>query len=159
MDSKLFCKLLIGSLVLLVCCRKQVENKELGSVAPVEQVKSQVKAFHTADTSMNAEGVMDLLWPEFTMLVDGNYITYEEVETGTKTFMESLEAFHTEWKDLNIIPAGDHHAISSFIFIDSIVAKDGTITQSRGPNTFVWEKRNGQWKVLYGDADHYPISN
>ena len=159
MNSKLFCKVLIGSLVVFVCCKEHSENKGLGSAELVEQVKSQVKAFHAADTSLNAKGVMDLLWPEFTMLVDGNYITYEEVETGTKTFMASLETFHTEWKDLKIIPAGDHHAISSFIFIDSIVAKDGTITRSMGPNTFVWEKRNGQWKVLYGDADHYSIPN
>jgi len=147
----------IGWLLLLSSCTKEVENKEIDSVELIEQVKSQVNAFHAADTSLNSEGVVDLLWPEFTMLADGNYIMYRDVRTGSKTFMASLETFHTEWENLRIIPLGNDHAISSFIFTDSLVAKDGTITQSRGPNTFVWEKRYGQWKVIYGDADHYPI--
>ncbi|MEQ8361900.1 MAG: hypothetical protein RH948_03470 [Cyclobacteriaceae bacterium] len=71
--------------------------------------------------------------------------------------MSSLESFNTKWDSLIIIPPGNDHAISSFLFTDSIVSKDGTITQSRGPNTFVWEKRNEEWKVIYGDADHYSI--
>lgn len=145
------------SLLFVSSCQKQDNAKTMDARLLVEQVKSQVQAFHAADTSKNAQGMLDLLWPEFTMLVDGHPITYEDVETGSKSFMASLKTFHTEWKDLKIIPLGEQHAISSFTFTDSIVAKDGTITQSTGPNTFVWEKRDGQWKVIYGDADHYPI--
>ncbi|MEQ9414468.1 MAG: DUF4440 domain-containing protein [Cyclobacteriaceae bacterium] len=120
-------------------------------------MKSQVNSFQAADTTLNSKGVLDLLWPEFTMLSDGNYITYDDVSKGSKAFMSSLESFNTKWDSLRITPLGNDHAISSFIFTDSIVSKDGTITQSRGPNTFVWEKRNEEWKVIYGDADHYSI--
>ncbi|NNC71006.1 MAG: nuclear transport factor 2 family protein [Flavobacteriaceae bacterium] len=157
MKLKLVTILSIGLLVLLINCSHKIENKEINSAEVVVQVKKQVKAFHAADTALNAQGVIDLLWPEYTMLVDGKYIDYEEVITGSISFMASLDVFHTEWKELRIIPIGNSHAISSFIFTDSIVAKDGTITQSRGPNTFVWEKRDGVWKVIFGDADHYPI--
>lgn len=167
MNFKYIIHLLIGIPFLLTNCQNQTDNtalgqtksesKELGSQALIEQVESQVMAFHAADTSLNAQGVVDLLWPEFTMLADGNHVKYEEVKIGSKAFMESLEAFHTEWNDLKIIPLGENHAISSFTFTDSLVAKNGTITQNRGPNTFVWEKRNEEWKVIYGDADHYPI--
>lgn len=120
------------------------------------EVEKQVWAFHAADTSMNAEQLINLLWPEFTMLVDGKYIAYEDVKIGSKEFMASLESFQSKWNDLRIIPLGNDHAISSYIFTDSIVSKNGAITQSMGPNTFVWENRNGQWKVIYADADHYP---
>ena len=147
-------------LSLLICiagCQNRVENKALDSAKLIKQVKSQIHAFHAADTSLNAEGMVELLWPEYTMLADGNHLDYEAVKIGSKAYMASLETFHSEWKDLKIIPIGSNHAISSFIFIDSIVAKDGTITQVKGPNTFVWEKRNKEWKILYGDADHYPI--
>ncbi|MDX8340433.1 nuclear transport factor 2 family protein [Draconibacterium sp. IB214405] len=148
---------LVGILLLLIACNHQTNNTEVDSGAIVEQVKSQVEAFYTADTAMNAQGVIDLLWPEYTMLTDGNYSTYDDIKAGTEPFMESLEAFHTKWTELKIIPLGNQHAISSFIFTDSIVAKDGTITQSTGPNTFVWEERDGQWKLIYGDADHYTV--
>jgi hypothetical protein len=91
------------------------------------------------------------------MLADGNYISYEDVRTGAKQFMASLETFHTVWNQLRIIPLGNQFAISSSLFTDSLVAKDGSVTQSRGPNTFICENRDGQWKVIYADADHYPI--
>ena len=143
-------------LFLLTCCQQQVEDAEVDTAEIIDQVTIQVNAFHAADTSLNAAGVVGLLWPEFTMLADGNRVSYEEVKTGSQAFMASLSTFHTEWEDLKITPLGDRHAISSFIFTDSIVAKDGTLTQARGPNTFVWEKREEVWKVIYADADHYP---
>lgn len=146
----------ISFLLLLSSCQNQVADTAMDSAEIIEQVRLQVNAFHAADTSLNAQEVANLLWPEFTMLVDGNRVSYEEVRTGSQAFMASLEAFHTEWEDLKIIPLGNRHAVSSFIFTDSIVAKNGNITLSRGPNTFVWEKRKEEWKVIYADADHYP---
>lgn len=157
MSFKKILTLLLGLLFILSSCNKKTEVKEVDSAEIIEQVKNQVDAFHEADITLNSEGVIDLLWPEFTMLVDGNYVTYDDIRKNSPKFMASLESFHTEWKNLRIVPIGNQHAISSFIFTDSIVAKDGAITQSKGPNTFVWEKRNGNWKVIYGDADHYPI--
>ena len=148
--------LFTGLCLLLCSCQPQVTNTDVDTAEVIEQVRGQVNAFHAADTSLNAQGVADLLWPEFTMLADGNRVSYEEVRTGSQAFMASLETFHTEWADLKIIPLSKRHAISSFIFTDSIVAKDGTLTQARGPNTFVWEKREEVWKVIYADADHYP---
>ncbi len=142
-------------LLLLTCCQQQVEDTEVDTAEIIEQVTIQVNAFHAADTSLNAAGVVGLLWPEFTMLADGNRVSFAEVKTGSQAFMASLTTFHTEWEDLKPTPLGDRHAISSFISTDSIVAKDGTLTQARGPNTFVWEKREEIWKVIYADADHY----
>ena len=123
----------------------------------VAQVEEAVWAFHAADTARDAEGVIGLLWPEYTMLADGNRITYADVVGGSRAFMASLDVFHTHWTDLDITLLGADHAVSSFLFRDSIVSKDGTVTTARGPNTFVWERRNGEWRVLYGDADHYPV--
>jgi len=123
--------------------------------AVVEQVEAAVWVFHAADTSRNAEGVIDLLWPEFTMLVDGRRLTYSEVAAGSREFMATLESFHTEWSDLEIVPLGSDAAISSFVFRDSIVTRDGEVNRAHGPTTFVWQRRAGEWRVLFADADHY----
>ena len=159
MNDKIIFKLLLGFLLLASSCTNptEIQATETDTAAIIEQVKNRVAAFQAADTTLSSDKVIDLLWPEFTMLADGNYVAYQDVKTGSKAFMASLNSFHTKWEDLRIIPLGKTHAISSFIFTDSIIAKDGTLTQSRGPNTFIWEKRDGVWKVLYGDADHYPI--
>ncbi len=148
---------LLSLAFLLMSCAEQKEPQKTDPSEVVSEVEEQVWAFHAADTSRNAKGVIDLLWPEYTMLADGHRITYEDVKTGSEAFMATLEVFHTKWTDLKVIPMGSEHAISSFVFSDSLIAKDGTVTQSTGPNTFVWEKRGEKWKVIYGDADHYPV--
>ncbi|WP_167606849.1 nuclear transport factor 2 family protein [Maribellus sediminis] len=148
---------LTGLVFLISSCVQLTNSKETDTAVVIDQVKSRVYDFHAADTAMNAQAIIDLLWPEFTMLADRNYTNYEQVKAGSFAFMESLAAFHSDWTDLKIIPLGDQYAVSSFIFTDSIVAKDGTITRATGPNTFVWEKREGEWKLIYADADHYPV--
>ena len=120
-------------------------------------IEAGVRAFHRADTARDAEAVIALLWPDFTILVDGARQDYEQVAAASREFMGSLEFFHTEWTDLQILPLGPDAAVSSFRFRDSIMTSAGTLIRSRGPTTFVWERRNGEWRIRFADADHYPI--
>lgn len=122
-----------------------------------QQVEAAVWAFHAADTARDAEAVIDLLWPDFTMLADGNRLRYSDAAAGSREFMASLELFHTEWSDLEILPLGPDVAVASFQFRDSIVTLTGDVIQSQGPTTFVWQRRDGVWRVLFADSDHYPI--
>ena len=128
---------------------------DLASVAA--EVEAAVWAFHAADTARDAEAVIGLLWPEYDMLVDGVRVGYDEVVEGSRSFMPSLELFHTDWTDLRITPLGADAAVASFQFRDSIVTKTGELIRSQGPTTFVWQRRNGEWRLLHGDSDHYPI--
>ncbi len=148
--------ILLASLLLVSGCKTEAPQVDLSHVGP--EVQAALDAFHAADTSRHAQGVIDLLWPEYTMFADGARVGYDDVVTGSKAFMASLALFHTTWSDVQIIPLTPELAISSFVFRDSILKKDGTLIQSQGPNSFVWEKREGEWRVLYGDADHYPVT-
>jgi len=121
------------------------------------EIETAVWAFHSADTARDAEAVIGLLWPDFTMLVDGSRRDYGEVVAGSREFMASLELFHTEWTDLRILPLGPDVAIASFQFRDSIMTSAGDLIRSRGPTTFVWQRRGGEWRLRFADADHYPI--
>jgi len=116
-----------------------------------------VWAFHAADTARDAEAVIRLLWPEFTMLVDGARLDHGQVVRGSREFLASLELFHTDWSDLRITLLGTGAAVASFKFRDSIVTRTGEVIRSRGPTTFVWQRRGGDWRLLFADADHYPI--
>ncbi len=125
------------------------------------EVKAEVEvalwAFHAADTSRNAEAVVQLLWPEFYMMADGSVLEYDEVVAGSREFLPGLQVFDTDWTHVRITPLDPNHAITSFQFRDSIVTASGELIQSQGPTTFVWEQRDGEWRALYADADHYPI--
>jgi len=136
---------------------KSVESGDLSYVT--SEVEAAVWAFHAADTARNAEAVIMLLWPEFEMLVDGNRVSYDDAAAGSREFMPSLEIFATDWSDLRITPLGPDHAVASFRFRDSIVTKTGNLIQAQGPTTFVWERRHGEWRILFADADHYPLAD
>jgi len=119
------------------------------------EVEEKVWAFHAADTAKTVEGVIALLWPDFSMLVDGNRVSYDKAVGGSRQFMASLELFATEWTDLRITPTDA--AVASFQFRDSIITSAGELIQNRGPTSFVWQRRDGEWRLLFADADHYPI--
>jgi ketosteroid isomerase-like protein len=122
------------------------------------EIEALVWTFHAADTAMDAEAVVGLLWPDYEMLVDGQRLSFDDVAAGSRDFMASLEFFHTTWSDLEIIPLSPDFAVASFTFRDSIMTSGGDLVQSRGPTTLLWERRNGEWRMRFGDADHYPIS-
>ena len=122
------------------------------------EIESKVWEFHKADTAKNAEAVINLLWSDFTMMGDGHKTSYEEVAKGSSEFMASLDLFHTEWTDIDIVVLSPDIGISSFLFKDSIIFKSGDVTLTKGPTSFVWQKRKNEWKVIYADADHYPLN-
>lgn len=153
--------LLLVMVVFSGCVNSEAgDNQNMSEDAAAQvmvEVEAALQAFHTADTSRNAQGVIDLLWPDYSMRADGASIGYEDVVAGSPKFMAGLSLFHTVWSDVEIIPLSHDAAVTSFHFRDSILTKEGVLSQSQGPNTFVWQKRAGEWKVRFGDADHYPI--
>ena len=151
--SKAFLLLVPG--LAWACAPSASQPTDLASVRA--DVEARVWAFHAADTARDAEAVIGLLWPDYEMLVDGQRLSFEEVAEGSREFMGSLETFHTVWTDLRVIPLSADFAISSFTFRDSIQIRGGGLVQSRGPTTLFWERRNGEWRLRFGDADHYPV--
>jgi ketosteroid isomerase-like protein len=121
-------------------------------------VERAVWEFHAADTARDAEAVIRLLWPEYTMLADGTRLSYDEVAAGSREFMASLALFHTQWYELQVMPLGPDAAVASFQFRDSIITKAGELIRNRGTTTFVWQRRDGEWRVLFADANHRPIA-
>jgi len=107
---------------------------------------------------MDAASVVGLLWPDYEMLVDGERLDFGQVAEGSRTFMASLQESRVEWTDLRVVPLSTDLAVASFIFRDSVVTVSGEVIQSRGPTTLVWERRGTEWRMRFGDADHYPMS-
>ena len=93
----------VGSAALSVACaRPDPSPTDFASVRT--DVEILVQSFHAADTARDAEAVVGLMWPDFEMLVDGQFLAYDQVAEGSRVFMASLASFHTVWSDLRIIP-------------------------------------------------------
>jgi len=144
-------------LALGACADRPRPQEDVDLSRVTAEVTAAVQAFHAADTARNAEAVIGLLWPEYSMLVDGRRLGHAEIVEGAREFMAGLETFHTEWTDLDVIPLNGSAAVASFQFRDSIITAAGDTIRSHGPTTFIWTRRAGDWRLLFGDADHYPI--
>ena len=121
-------------------------------------VDSAVRAFRQAEVDRDPARAVAHLWPEFYMYADGVRSDYESVRENILATMANLRLFETEWTDVEVVPLASNSALSSFLFRDSIIAADGTLLHTQGPTTLVWERRGDEWRILYGDADHYPVN-
>jgi ketosteroid isomerase-like protein len=142
------------------CGRQTGPTTEFASRDSLEvaaEVEAALWAFHAADTARDAEAVIGLLWPEYSMFADGQRVRYEAVAASSREFMATLDLIHTVWSDVRIIVLSSNAAVASFLFRDSIVTRTGELIRAQGPTTFVWERRGSEWRLLFADADHYPI--
>ena len=120
-------------------------------------VDSAVQAFLAVERAIDAEGVVGHMWPEFYMYQDGTRVEYDAVVAQTRETLPTLALFHADWTDIRVQALARNLVLSSFQFRDSIVTKAGALIQSRGPTTLLWERRGTEWRILYADADHYPV--
>ena len=148
--------LLLASLV-LHGCRTNSAPAEFTPSEVSSEIERLVHQFEDANTSLDPDQTVSMLWPEFQMRVDDRWTTYQDLADGSRDYMAALASLHTVWSDLRVVPLSNEYAIASFSFRDSIVANDGTVRLSQGPTSLVWENRQGVWKMIFGDADHYPV--
>lgn len=121
------------------------------------EVDSATRAFQAAELARDAELAIAHLAPEFAMLLDGTRVGYDSVAASIRRTMPALAGFESEWTDLDVRVLGPDAAVASFRFRDSIVTADGEVMVTRGPTTLVWERRGSGWRIVFADADHYPI--
>jgi hypothetical protein len=122
----------------------------------VATVESLTAAFEQAERQRYPERVLAFIAPDFYMYADGVRSDYDEVVAGIRE-IESFQHFEPGWADLEVRVLGPNAAVASFTFRDSIVTGAGDVLLAGGATTLIWERRDGQWQVVYADADHYPV--
>lgn len=121
-------------------------------------VDSLTRAFEKAERDRDPDGVLALIAPDFYMYVDGVRADYDEVALGIRD-IASFQHFEPGWENVEVRVLGPQAALASFTFRDSIVTGPGEVLLAGGATTLVWERRDGRWRVVYADADHYSLSD
>ena len=70
--------------------------------------------------------------------------------------MNDEQRFETTWSDVDVTVLARDQALVSLVFRDALTGGDGVTTRLRGPTTFVWSRRDGDWRIIYADADQLP---
>jgi ketosteroid isomerase-like protein len=149
----------VALLLLLTACT--AADRSLSDAARRDvaaQVDSATRAFEAAERARDPERVIAHLAPEFYMYNDGARAGYDAVATNIRRGLPTFWHFEPGFIDIEVIVLGHDAAVTSFTFHDSIVTDTGETLRFRGPTTLVWERRAGDWRIVYADADHYAIA-
>jgi ketosteroid isomerase-like protein len=124
----------------------------------VTRVELLTGAFEQAERDRDPERVLALIAPDFYMYADGVRADYDEIVAGIRD-IASFQHFEPGWANLEVRVLGPDTALATFTFRDSIVTGPGEVLLAGGATTLIWERRDGEWRVVYADADHYPVSS
>jgi len=119
-------------------------------------VLAALHAFEAAERTLDPDRLIPFLDPEFSMLQDGRRVSYEETVRQMRTTLPALRAFEPSFTDVEVVVLARTAAVTSMRFDDVITAASGEVTAMWGPSTLVWRLRDGVWRILFADSDHYP---
>jgi ketosteroid isomerase-like protein len=123
------------------------------------RIDSLMRAFEEAERSRDPERVIEYLAPDFYMYVDGMRTGYNSVAANMRRTLGSLQHLEPGFQNVEVRVLGRNAALVSMTFRDSVVTASGQTQQLQGPTTLIWERLQGQWRLVYADADHYPVAS
>jgi len=145
--------LLAACLAAPLACRAPAE----ADAARVEaQLREALAAFEAAQRRLDAEAVIAVLAPDFTMLQDGVRVGHDATVAQIRATLPSLRALHTRFDDVEVHVLGPDTALTSMRFDDVVTDADGSTVRTWGPSTMLWRRRDGRWRLVFADSDHYP---
>ena len=121
-------------------------------------VDSVTWALEEAERSRDPERTIAYLAPDFYMYADGVRTPYDSVTASMRRTLGTMQHFEPGFAEVEVRVLGRNAALVSLTFRDSIITASGQTLQFRGPTTLIWERLQGAWRIVYTDADHYPVS-
>ena len=154
--SKFLGRLALALTLFEVGCRPSgsISDDERSEIE--RSVLAAVDGFADAERRRDVEAILAFIAPDFYMYADGDRVDYETVAGQIRSTMPALQRFETTWSDVEVTVLARDQALVSLVFRDAVTGGDGVTTRLRGPTTFVWSRRDGDWRIIYADADHYP---
>jgi len=150
------------SLPLLACVLACSSGPAVMSDAERSTIAAEVSAatdgFREAQRVRDADRTIAYIAPDFAMYLDGARTSYDSVVASIRRSMPTFSHLESRYSDVAVRVLGRDAAVVSFTFRDSIVTTAGMTLLFTGPTTLVWERTGDAWRIVYADADHYPVS-
>jgi ketosteroid isomerase-like protein len=121
------------------------------------EIRAATDGFREAQLARDPDRTIAYIAPDFSMYLDGARASYDSVVASIRRSMPALAHIASRYSDLSVRVLSHDAAVVSFTFRDSIVTTAGMTLLFTGPTTLVWERQGDAWRIVYADADHYPI--
>ncbi len=150
----------VAALLTLAACQTGVQgpltDAERRTIATT--IDSLMGAFEEAERSRDPERLIAYLALDFYMYTDGIRTSYDSVAASMRRNLGAMQHFEPGFDNIEVRVLGRDAALVSLTFRDSVITASGDLLQFQGPTTLLWQRLEGQWRLVYADADHYPVS-
>jgi uncharacterized protein (TIGR02246 family) len=123
-------------------------------------VERAMASFEDAERALDAGALVQHFVgaADFYMHNDGQRLTRDAIAAGVAQAFPTLRSLEGGFSGLQIHVLAPDAALATALFAEAITAKDGTVVRQRGAATWLWRERDGEWKIVYGHVDHYPMT-
>src|SRR5512135_2289692 len=123
-------------------------------------VEAAMRSFETAERALDAEALISQFAesPDFHVYNDGQRVSYEAMVANIRAGFPKLRAIRGGFRDIHVIVLAPDAALATAGFREAITDAEGVTTRVRGAASWLWRRVDGRWKIVYGQADHYPDS-
>ncbi len=150
--------MLAVSAALAAACGGDSTFTDADRTAIAAAVDSATRAFQEAERAMDAERTIGYMSPSFYMYNDGVRQDYEATAAQIRANMPTLRHFEPDWSNIEVTVLGPEGAMVSLVFRDSIIDASGALLQFQGTSTLAWRRIGRNWRIVYAEADHYPVT-
>jgi ketosteroid isomerase-like protein len=127
-----------------------------GTIAGV--IETRMRSFEAAERALDA----DRLIAHFAgptsgyMYNDGQKLTFEAMALEIRGSFRRLRAIDGGFEDVDVVVLATDAALATARFQSTVTSVSGSETKQHGAATWLWRLLAGEWKITYGQIDHYP---
>ena len=123
-------------------------------------VEQALRSFEAAELALDVDGLIRHFAhvSEFHIYNDGQRLSYEQMTAGVRTTFPMLHSIRGGFDDIEIIVIAPDAALSTATFHETITDRSGGSLQQRGAASWLWRLIDGEWRIVYGHLDHYPVA-
>jgi ketosteroid isomerase-like protein len=127
-----------------------------GSAA--QAVEKRMRSFEAAERALDADKVLSHFAGSSRgyMYNDGQKLTFEAMMLEMRGSFRRLRSIDGGFQDIDIVVLATDAALANARFQSTITSVSGDETKQYGATTWLWRLIDGEWKITYGQIDHYP---
>jgi len=121
-------------------------------------VLAAMRSFEAAERDRDAERLIAHFAPvpDFHVYNDGQRVSYEAMTEGLRQTLPTLRSIEGGFSDIHVIVLAEDAALATATFREAVTGADGQTARVRGAASWLWRRIDGAWRIVYGQADHYP---
>jgi ketosteroid isomerase-like protein len=121
-------------------------------------IVDRMNAYRLAIQSLDPTNVAEIYSesPDFRVYSDGQAFDRDGLLEAVGAMGESLDRAEAEWGEIEVTPLGRTAALAAAPFTRSLTDTDGNTVTDWGTVTWVWTLEGDTWRLIHGQAVHYP---